>query len=594
MKSIKRLSILLKPYRLQILAVTLMLFTLTAIDMVFPAIIRQIIDIGVIGGQSSFIAMSAGILLGLGIFKAIVNFGNRYTAESLAHTVAFDLRNQLYNHIQRLSFSYHDHTASGQLISRVIEDVRSLQNFTGQGVVELTRVIVLMIGIILILIITNPLLALISLIPMVPLTLMNTDFGKRVGKLFLAVDQTQGELSSRLQENVNGVQVVRAFAREQFEIERFNHANKELYKRQIQVVKMMARTMPTSSLLVGFSTLLILWVGGTMVLNDQLTLGQLVAFNSYILMLSGPAQQLSWLINSAGETSAGLQRTFEVLDHSSEIRSPNNPIVIPKLRGEVTFENVSFRYANEKAQALHDINLTIQPNQIVALIGPTGSGKTSIVNLIPRFYDVSRGAVKVDGVDVRQMDLKTLRNQIGIVLQTSLLFSATIRENIAYGRPDSSMEQIIAAAQAAQAHEFIMEMPKGYETVVGERGVTLSGGQRQRVAIARAILMDPRILILDDSTSSVDTQTEHLIQQALQRLMQGRTTFVIAQRLSTVRQANLIVVLNQGRIVQLGTNSELLAQPGLYREIYNLQLRDQERFQEEMDLVRLNSAQNRS
>jgi len=594
MKSIKRLSILLKPYRLRILAVTLMLFTLTAIDMVFPAIIRQIIDIGVLGGQPSFIAMSAGILLGLGVFKALVNFGNRFTAESLAHTVAFDLRNQLYNHIQRLSFSYHDHTASGQLISRVIEDVRSLQNFTGQGVVELTRVIVLMIGIILILIITNPLLALISLIPMVPLTLMNTNFGKRVGKLFLSVDQSQGELSSRLQENVNGVQVVRAFAREQFEIERFNTANKELYKRQIQVVKMMARTMPTSSLFVGFSTLLILWVGGTMVLNDQLTLGQLVAFNSYILMLSGPAQQLSWLINSAGETSAGLQRTFEVLDHSSEIRSPANPLVNPNLRGEVTFENVSFRYANEKAQALHDINLTVQPNQIVALIGPTGSGKTSIVNLIPRFYDVSRGAVKIDGVDVRQMDLKTLRNQIGIVLQTSLLFSATIRENIAYGRPDATMEQIIAAAQAAQAHEFIMEMPKGYETVVGERGVTLSGGQRQRVAIARAILMDPRILILDDSTSSVDTQTEHLIQQALQRLMQGRTTFVIAQRLSTVRQANLIVVLNQGRIVQLGTNTELLAQPGLYREIYNLQLRDQERFQEEMELVQLNRAQDRN
>lgn len=594
MKSIKRLSILLKPYRLRILAVTLMLFTLTAIDMVFPAIIRQIIDIGVLGGQPSFIAMSAGILLGLGLFKALVNFGNRFTAESLAHTVAFDLRNQLYNHIQRLSFSYHDHTASGQLISRVIEDVRSLQNFTGQGVVELTRVIVLMVGIILILIINNPLLALISLIPMVPLTLMNTNFGKRVGKLFLSVDQSQGELSSRLQENVNGVQVVRAFAREQFEMERFNTANKELYKRQIQVVKMMARTMPTSSLLVGFSTLLILWVGGTMVLNDQLTLGQLVAFNSYILMLSGPAQQLSWLINSAGETSAGLQRTFEVLDHSSEIRSPANPIVTPNLRGEVTFENVSFRYTNEKAQALHDINLTVKPNQIVALIGPTGSGKTSIVNLIPRFYDVSRGAVKIDGVDVRQMDLKTLRNQIGIVLQTSLLFSATIRENIAYGRPDATIEQIIAAAQAAQAHEFIMEMPKGYETVVGERGVTLSGGQRQRVAIARAILMDPRILILDDSTSSVDTQTEHLIQQALQRLMQGRTTFVIAQRLSTVRQANLIVVLNQGRIVQLGTNSELLAQPGLYREIYNLQLRDQERFQEEMELVRLNRAQDRN
>ncbi len=590
MESIKRLSILLKPYRRRILAIAVMLLTLTAIDMGFPEVIRMVIDVGVVGGHPEFIAIAAIVILVLGLFKTFVNFNNRFTSETLAHTVAFDLRNQLYNHIQRLSFSYHDHTASGQLISRVIEDVRSLQNFTGQGVVELTRVVVLMVGVIIILVITNPLLALISLIPMIPLTWMNADFGRRIGKLFLAADQTQGELSSRLQENVNGVQVVRAFAREQHEMDRFNASNKELYNRQIRVVQMMARTMPTSSLLVGFSTLLILWVGGTMVINGQLTLGELVAFNSYVLMLSGPAQQLSWLINAAGETSAGLQRTFEVLEHTPEIRSPRQPVFLPNLRGEVTFEDVSFRYANEKAHALHEINLTVQPNQIVALIGPTGSGKTSIVNLIPRFYDVTRGAVKVDGVDVRQMDLKTLRNQIGIVLQTSLLFSATIRENIAYGRPDASMEEIIAAAKAAQAHDFIMEITRGYDTVVGERGVTLSGGQRQRVAIARAILMDPRILILDDSTSSVDTQTEHLIQEALKRLMNGRTTFVIAQRLSTVRQASMIVVLDQGRIVQQGTHHELLDQPGLYRQIYDLQLRDQERFQEEMEQLRSQSS----
>ena len=583
MKSIRRLSTLLKPYRLRILAIAVMLLTLTAIDMIFPEVIRAVIDIGVVGGQSDFVLTAAGILLGLGIFKSIVSFGNRYTSEWLAHTVAFDLRNQLYNHIQRLPFSYHDHTASGQLISRVIEDVRSLQNFTGQGFVELTRVVVMMVGIIIILIMTNPFLALISLIPMVPLTLMNASFGKRMGKMFLLVDQTLGELNSRLQENVNGVQVVRAFAREKFEIKRFEAVNQELYKHQIRVVHEMARVMPTSSLLVGISTLLILWVGGNMVLNQQLTLGELVAFNSYVLMLSGPAQQLSWLINAAGETSAGLQRTFEVLDHKSEIRSPAQPVFLPALRGQVTFENVSFRYRDEKRHALHEVNLDIQPNQIVALVGPTGSGKTSIVNLIPRFYDVTRGAVKIDGMDVRQLDLKTLRNQIGIVLQTSLLFSATIRENIAYGRPNASLDEVIAAAKAAQAHDFIMEMSKGYDTVVGERGVTLSGGQRQRVAIARAILMDPRILILDDSTSSVDSQTEHLIQEALRRLMQGRTTFVIAQRLSTVRQANLIVVLEHGRIAQQGTHNELLQHEGLYREIYDLQLRDQERFQDEMD-----------
>jgi ATP-binding cassette, subfamily B, multidrug efflux pump len=312
----------------------------------------------------------------------------------------------------------------------------------------------------------------------------------------------------------------------------------------------------------------------------------LVAFNSYVLMLSGPAQQLSWLVNSAGETSAGLQRTFEVLDMSPEIRSDRNAVVLPNLRGEVRFENVSFRYKGENAHALHEIDIAVQPNQVVALVGPTGSGKSSLINLIPRFYDVTKGQVMVEGHDVRRLNLKTLRSQIGIVLQSSLLFSATIRENIAYGRPDATLEQVIAAAKAAQAHDFIMEMQNGYDTKVGERGITLSGGQRQRVAIARAILMDPRILILDDSTSSVDTQTEHLIQEALGHLMQGRTTFVIAQRLSTVRRADIILVLDKGRIVQHGTHNDLLQVPGMYRQIYDLQLRDQERFQDEMEQIR--------
>jgi len=591
MKSIKRIRVLLRPYYLQISLAFIMLIGLTAIDMVFPAIIQQVVDVGLTGGQRDFILLAAGVVLGLGLLKAGIGFGSRYTAGWLAHRIAFDLRNQLYDHIQRLSFTYHDHTQSGQLISRCIEDVRSLQNFTGHGVVELVRVIILITGIIIILFVTHPLLAVISLIPMVPLVLMTSNFGKRVGKMFLEVDHAVGELSSRLQENVTGVQVVRAFTREKHEVERFDTANKSLFNHQLGVVREMARVMPTSSLLVGMSTLLILWFGGNMVVDGALTLGELVAFNAYVLLLSGPAQQISWLVNAAGETSAGLQRTFEVLEMRPDIRSRPGSIALPELKGEVTFENVTFRYRGEKAHALHDINLHIQPNQVVALIGPTGSGKTSVINLIPRFYDVSKGSVLIDGHDVRELELKTLRNQVGIVLQSSILFSATIQENIAYGRPGASMEQIIAAAKAAQAHDFILEMSNQYETKVGERGVTLSGGQRQRIAIARALIMNPRILILDDSTSSVDSQTEFLIQEALANLMQGRTTFVIAQRLSTVRRADLIVVLEEGRIVQHGKHSELLAQPGLYRHIYDLQLRDQERFQEEMDELRVQKRQ---
>jgi ATP-binding cassette, subfamily B, multidrug efflux pump len=586
MKSIKRLRLLLRPYILQIVFAALMLFGLTAIDMTFPYIIRLVVDIGLVQGDLSFLTLAAGILFGLGLLKALIGFGNRYTAEWLAHTIAFDLRNRLYDHIQRLSFSFHDHSQSGQLISRCIEDVRSLQNFTGHGIIELTRVLILIFGIIIILFIMDPLLAIISLLPMIPLTLMTTNFGKRVGKMFLEVDHALGELSSRLQENVTGAQVVRAFTRERHQIQQFENANQVLFKHQLRVVKEMARVMPTSNLLIGLSTLLILWFGGNMVVNGQLTLGELVAFNSYVLMLAGPAQQLSWLVNAAGETSAGLQRTFEVLDMPSEIRSRPDAIKVDKLRGEVTFDQVSFRYSGEKAQALHDINLEVKPNQLVALVGLTGSGKTSLINLLPRFYDVSKGRLLIDGQDVRSLDLKSLRSQIGIVLQTSLLFSATIRENIAFGRPEATNEQIVEAAKAAQAYSFIMEMPEKFETKVGERGVTLSGGQRQRIAIARALLMDPRILILDDSTSSVDTQTEQLIQQALDRLMRGRTVFVIAQRLSTVRVADLILVMEKGRIVQRGTHQELLTQPGLYRQIYELQLQDQERFQEEMEQIR--------
>ena len=322
-----------------------------------------------------------------------------------------------------------------------------------------------------------------------------------------------------------------------------------------------------------------------MVLQGQMTIGEVVAFNSYLLLLAGPAQQLTWLVNSAGEAAAGLQRAYEILDLPPAIESPPQAIRLPNLTGRVAFEGVCFHYQGEKAAALEDIQLEVSPNQVVALIGPTGSGKTTLINLIPRFYDISEGAVRVDGIDVREADLATLRSQIGIVLQTSLLFSVSIAENIAYGRPEASQAEIEAAAQAAQAHEFILELPEGYQTIVGERGVTLSGGQRQRVAIARALLMDPRILILDDSTSSVDTQTERLIQKALDRLMEGRTTFVIAHRLSTVRRADQILVLDRGKIVERGTHNQLLADGGLYRQIYDLQLRDQEQFIEAMETL---------
>jgi ATP-binding cassette subfamily B multidrug efflux pump len=576
MRQLLRIREFIQPYLWQVGAALLILLGMTAMNLVVPEIIRQVIDVGLLGGENQYLLQASLVILGIGLLTLVLDFANRYLSAWISFRITYDLRNRLYNHIQYLSFSYHDRTQTGQLINRCIEDVRSIQQFTGTGMVELFRISIILVGVVILLFIRNPQLAAISLLPMIPLFITTTRFGSRVGKLFYSVDQALGELSTRLQENVSGVQVVRAFAREPYEVQRFNERNRKLFDARITVIHQWSRVMPTSHFLVAMSTVLILWFGGNMVLQGTMTLGEVVAFNSYLLLMAEPARQLVMLVNTAGEASAGIKRIFEVLEEKSDIQSPPDAAVLGPLSGRVAFEQVSFSYPGEVRHALVEINLEVQPNQVVALIGPTGSGKTSLVNLVPRFYDVTHGAVFVDDHDIRQVDLHALRSQIGIVLQTSLLFSDTIRANIAYGRPDAGMEEIIMAAKAAQAHAFILEMPDGYDTEIGERGVTLSGGQRQRIAIARALLMDPRILILDDSTSSVDTQTERSIQLALNRLMEGRTTFIIAQRLSSVRRADIILVMDQGRIVEQGTHETLLAKNGLYREIYELQFQGQE------------------
>jgi ATP-binding cassette subfamily B multidrug efflux pump len=563
MKPLIRIREFFRPYSWQVALASIFLLVITIANLVIPEIIRQVIDIGVV--------------LGIGLLIAVIDFVDRYLSSWIAYRVTFDLRNRLYNHIQHLSFSYHDHTQTGQLISRCIEDVRSIQEFTGTGFFELMRIILLLVGVVVLLFVDNARLAAIALIPMIPLFFTTTHFGSRVGELFYHVDQALGELSARLQENVGGAQVVRAFAREPYEIQRFDERNRRLYEARISVIQEWSRVMPTSHFLIAMSTVLILWFGGNMVLRGEMTLGEVVAFNTYLLLMAEPARQLVMLVNTAGEASAGIKRIFEVLEQEPEIQSPPNAIKLPALSGLVEFRDVCFQYQGESEVALENITLRVEPNQVVALIGPTGSGKTSLVNLIPRFYEVTQGAVLVDGMDIRQVELPSLRKQIGIVLQTSLLFSDSVRANIAYGRPDASLDEIVEVSKAAQAHDFITAMSDGYDTEIGERGITLSGGQRQRIAIARALLLDPRILILDDSTSSVDTQTERLIQKALNRLMEGRTTFIIAQRLSSVRRADLIVVLDNGRIIERGTHDTLLAQGGLYREIYDLQLRGQEK-----------------
>jgi ABC-type multidrug transport system fused ATPase/permease subunit len=585
MKNLIRISSFLKPYAWQVVWTLVMLLTLTGLNLLVPRIIQSVIDDGLLIGNTSHLIRASLFLLGLGLASALLGLSNRYLSEWVAARVGYDLRNRMYDHIQYLPFTYHDHAQSGQLISRCIEDVRSIEKFAGSSVAEIVRFFLLSIGILLVMLSVDVKLGVIALLPMIPLILMTASFGTKIGQLFFAVDAAVGEVSNRLQENVTGVQVVRAFAREHYEIKRFDVANKDVFTRWIHVIDEWAKIMPTTNWLTTLGTILIMYFGGQMVMSGELTIGTVVAFNAYILMMAEPAQALTGLVNAGGEAAAGAQRVFEVLDTEPAIRSKEDARVLPGLKGEVEFKDVSLKYQDEKIASLSNLDLKVEQNRIVALIGPTGSGKTSLVNLIPRFYDVSDGQVLVDGYNVRDLELASLRRQIGIVLQTSLLFSDTIRANIAYGRPEATEEEVFAAAKAAQAHEFITGFTLGYDTIVGERGVTLSGGQRQRVAIARALLMNPRILILDDSLSSVDTQTEKLIQSALDNLMEGRTTFVIAHRLSTVRRADMILVMDKGQIVERGTHDELLKRGGLYKEIHDLQLTHNDTFADEVESI---------
>src|SRR5918994_5419522 len=430
MKHLLRIRIFLKPYFWQILLTLLLLLILTGLSLMVPRIIRSVVDEGLAKGATGYLVRSAFLLLGLGLLSALLNLGNRYWSEWIAAHVGYDLRNRMYDHIQYLPFTYHDHAQSGQLISRCIEDVRSIERFAGGAVADLIRFVLLSIGIITIMIMDNARLAVIALLPIIPLTLMTASFGAKIGKLFFDVDNAVGDVSNRLQENVVGVQVVRAFAREPYETQRFEIANKQVFQTWVYVIDEWSKIMPTTHWLTTVSVILILWFGGQMVMDGTLTIGAIVAFNAYILMLAEPAQQLTGLVNAGGEAAAGAQRVFEVLDTQPAIQSPANAARFESLRGEVEFRGVALKYQNERSHSLSDINLRVEPNQLVALIGQTGSGKTSLVNLIPRFYDVTTGSVLVDGMDVREMDLVALRKQIGIVLQTSLLFSDTIKGNI--------------------------------------------------------------------------------------------------------------------------------------------------------------------
>ncbi|NOZ26466.1 MAG: ABC transporter ATP-binding protein [Chloroflexi bacterium] len=576
METLIRLIAYLRPHRRRLILTYFCLMAVTGLNLIIPWLIKQVIDIGLTRGEHRYLIHAALIVVGISLVRTIFSFGQRYGVQALSQWVAYDIRNQLYDHIQRLSFSFHTRSQTGQLMSRTAEDVNSVQRFVGMGLLDALNILLLLFGIIAILLRMNWRLALIALIPIPFLAVFVLYFARHMRPLWRQVQQQFAEVSSVLQENLTGAQVVRAFAREPFEMRKFDETNREYMKLRLRAIRFWGTNFPFMMFLISCSTALILWFGGPMVARGDVTLGTLVAINGYVLMLAMPVQRLGFIVNLTAEALAAGDRIFEVLDTPPEIHDAPDAIELPPVEGHVRFEHVDFQYPDDKYPALRDIHFHARPGEIIALVGHTGSGKSTLINLIPRFYDVTAGRVTIDGYDVRKVTLKSLRRQIGLVLQDTLLFATTIRENIAYGRPDATEEEVIAAAKAAHAHEFIMSFPKGYDTEVGERGITLSGGQRQRIAIARALLVNPRILVLDDSTSSVDTETEYKIQQALTTLMKGRTSFVIAQRLTTVKNADQILVLDHGRIVQRGTHEELLREPGPYREIYDLQLRDQE------------------
>ncbi|HQV27982.1 MAG TPA: ABC transporter ATP-binding protein [Thermoflexales bacterium] len=517
--------------------------------------------------------LTAGIaIVVFSAFRGVFAFLQAYWAEKNSQQVAYDLRNELYEKVQRLSFSYYEKTQTGQLMIRATDDVEKLRLFIGQGLLQIVGALALIVGTLVILFTTNAQLALVVL-PLLPVAMgLFMFFGAVSGPLFGKVQMRLSELNAVLQENLAGIKVVQAFVRERSEQERFDASANKLLNQQLQISRLFTFLFPVIFLVANLGQSAVLYFGGRDIVLGNLTIGVWQEFSLYLVYLFLPIAQLGIIVTQLGQAAASATRIFEILDAKSDVVDKPGAPALPAVKGEIAFDNVTFRYIGEGKPVLQNVSFTAHPGETVALLGATGSGKTSIINLLPRFYDPTEGAVKIDGHNLRDVTLESLRAQIGIVLQETTLFSGTIRDNIAYGRSDATMDEVIAAATAASAHDFIMGFPAGYDTPVGERGSTLSGGQKQRVAIARALLLNPRILILDDSTSSVDLATEARIQQALDTLMRNRTSVVIAQRISTVLNADQILVLDKGQIVARGTHKELIEDSPIYAEIYTSQL----------------------
>ena len=538
--------------------------------LIVPRLLGQTVDDVLAGSDFNAMLRLAGLILLVNGLRGAFAYGQTYLSEWTSQLVAYDIRNAMFSKLQHLSFSYHDKRQTGDQMSRATADVEAIRNFVQGGLLRAVQIFMLIFGAAGLLFITNWRLALIGLafVPIVVYRATVVSFSLRA--IWNYVLSTTGKMTTVLQENLSGVRVVRAFGAQDYEIEKFDVVIQDLSESHIRVNKLQIANSTFIQFMFATATGSILWFGGQEITGGRLTPGELTQFIFYLGLIQGPVRMSGQIINNFSRAVSAGQRIFEVLDEPSSVQQLPDAKTMSKIRGHVRFQNVSFTYGDEPI--LRDVSLEAQPGQVIALLGMPGSGKTTVVHLIPRFYDVTGGSITLDGIDVRDATLDSLRDNVGIAMQDVFLFSATISDNISYGKPGTTQKEVERAARIAQLHEFVVDLPDGYNTWVGERGITLSGGQRQRLAIARTVLLDPPILVLDDSTSSIDAGTEHLLREALDSVMQGRTTFVIAHRLSTVMHADQIIVLDMGTIAEQGTHRELVQQNGLYRQLYELQL----------------------
>ena len=552
----------------------------TAGYLVLPWLIGTAVDRIVVGFEDD--AVSRGAILSItimilvtGAFRGAMAFGQAYLGELLSQKVVYDMRSMFYDHLQHMSFGFHDRHHTGNLISRAITDVEAVRMFVQMGLVRTPYFLLLFIVVAAAILRLDWRLGLLGISFMPIIAVLTVIVRLQLGTIWRHIQEIMADLSTILQENLSGVRVVKAFASESYEEAKFNVKNQEVADGIIKATKLQAMNAAFMRLVFLGALGMILWYGGSQVIDEHLSWGELAQALLYMQVLAIPVRHAGMMVNSYARAIAAGQRLFEILDTKSPVRESDSAAEMPRVRGDVRFKSVGFAY-QRGTSVLKDIDIDVKSGQIIALLGVPGSGKSTIVHLLPRFYDVGSGRITIDGTDIRDVTLASLRRNISIVQQDVFLFTTTIRDNIAYGRHDATLEEVVEAAKIAQLDEHIQGLEKGYETVLGERGVTLSGGQRQRLSIARAVLMDPAILILDDSTSSVDASTEEQIRQAMESVMVGRTTFVIAHRLSTVHRADQILVLQEGEVVERGVHEELLAHGSLYRRIYDLQLRPQE------------------